>query len=144
MKKVKVKKEYFIDLLNKKKGSVREEREEPGFTLLDESPEWATEKNLWTEGTYEGTYNKKIEGWEKLCIEAYLCGWIDYFDIQVAKVPDEGEGARTIYFNWEEEDKKDKLALKVYLDPNGPKPDPPPPPPSSRTNVPKPPPPPIS
>ena len=29
MKKVKVKEEYFIDLLDKNKGSVREEREEP-------------------------------------------------------------------------------------------------------------------
>ena len=35
MKKVKVKEEYFIDLLDKKKGSVRDERKEKGFTLLD-------------------------------------------------------------------------------------------------------------
>ena len=127
MKKVKVKEEYFIDLLDKKKGSVRDERKEKGFTLLDKTPEWATEKNLWTEGTYD----RRIEGWEKLCIEAYLCGWIDYFDM-VEKVPDD---ARTIYFKWEE-DKKDKLtSLTVYLDT---------PPTSSATSVPKPPPPPMS
>ena len=139
MKKVKVKGEYFIDLLDKVKDTKRGERKEKGFELLDKSPDFATEDNLWTQGNYQ----RKIEGWEKLCIEAYLCGWVDYFDIQIAKVPDDGDEARTIYFKWEE-DKKDKLAsLKVYLDP-GPKQLPAPPPPiSSATGVPKPPPPPL-
>jgi len=140
MKKVKLKVEYFKDLLDKHKGSGRDERKEKGFKLLDERPDFATDKNLWIQGNYA----RKIEGWEKLCIEAYLCGWIDFFD-NLAKVPDEGDDARTIYFEWEE-DKKDKLAsLKVYLDP-GPKqwPAPPPPPPaSSAPSLPKPPPPPM-
>jgi hypothetical protein len=139
MLKVKVKKEYFIDLLDKQKGSVRDERKEKGFTLLDTRPDWATEDNLWAKT--ELNYKRKIEGWEKLCIEAYLCGWIDYFDM-VWKVPNE---ARTIYFEWEE-DKKDKLAsLKVYLysDPKQPAPDPPTFQ-SGTAPVPKPPPPPLS
>jgi len=130
MKKVKLRVEYFKDLLDKVKGSIREERKEKGFELVDKRPDFATEKNLWTEGTYD----KKIEGWEKLCIEAYLCGWIDYFDIQVAKVPDD---ARTVYFEWGED--KKETSLKVYLDsgstdiPGGKS--------SSGKNVPKPPPP---
>jgi hypothetical protein len=139
MKKVKVKDEYFIDLLDKKKGSVRELRGEDGFTLLDERPDWATDENLWTQTSQPWT--KKIEGWEKLCIEAYLCGWIDYFDIQVQKLND--DDARTIYFEWKEDKKKNLLSLKVYLysDPPLPAPDPPS---ASQTSVPKPPPPPLS
>ena len=128
MKKVKVRGEYFIDLLHKIKDSKRYERKEEGFELVEKSPEWATKENLWTYGTYD----KKIEGWEKLCIEAYLCGWIDYFDIRVAGVPDDGDEARTIYFDWKH------TSLEVYLKP-GSKPLPAPPPPP----VPKPPPPPL-
>jgi hypothetical protein len=122
MNKVKVIDEYFIDLLDKHKGSKRGKREEKGFELLKEPPPWATAKNLWTMFAYD----EKIEGWEKLCIEAYLCGWIDYFDM-LEKVPDD---YRTIYFKWVE---NSPSILEVYLDP----------PTSSRTTVPKPPPPPL-
>lgn len=114
MNKVKVIDEYFIDLLDKHKESKRDKREEKGFELVDKRPDWATDDNIWNK---EGlNYARKIEGWEKLCIEAFLCGWIDFFDIQVANVPEEGDGARTIYFEWEKE--KKPASLKVYFKPD--------------------------
>jgi hypothetical protein len=141
MIKIKLKDEFYQDLLDKIKESRREYRKEKDFELLDTLPDWAKDpKNLWVQTALN--YQRKLEGWEKLCIEAYLCGWIDYFDIQVGGMPD---ADRTIYFKWQE-DKKEKVAsLEVYFKP-GPKPlaPPPPPPTDSSTSLPKPPPPPYS
>jgi hypothetical protein len=127
MRKVKLKGEYFIDLLDNKKGSVRKERKEKGFELRDDDdpPDFAKDDaNLWTEGTYD----KNLEGWEKLCVEAYLCGWVDYFDRIVEKVP---EDYRTIYFKWAHDN---STSLKVYIIPT---------PNAAGASVPKPPPPPV-
>jgi hypothetical protein len=124
MNKVKVIDEYFIDLLDKHKGSKRDKREEKGFELLKETPPWATAENLWAEGSYD----KNLEGWEKLCVEAYLCGWIDYFDSQVEKV---AADYRTIYFKWAHDN---STSLKVYIVPQ---------PTATGASVPKPPPPPL-
>ena len=137
MKKVKVKEEYFVDLLDKKPGSNREERKEKGFALLDKRPPWAIKENLWAKT--ERNYKRKIEGWEKLCVEAYLSGWIDYFDTQVQGLADD---KRTIYFEWKEGKKDKHASLKIYLDPSPdelPAPEPP-----ALLAVPKPPPPPVS
>ncbi len=128
MNKVKTEDEYEIDLLDKHT-SKRDKPGEKEFKLSKEPPSWATKENLWTTLVYD----KKVEGWKKLCIEAYLCGWIDYFDVEVAIVADD---ARTVYFKWVE---KSPSTLYVYLDsgstnvPGGQR--------SSGASVPKPPPP---
>jgi len=131
MKKVKVKSEYDKDLLDKK-ASKRDRRDESGLTLLDAPPYWADAEHLWGE---ERQYARKIEGWEKLCIEAYFSGWVDYFDtiIQGDKIE------HTIYFQWIEDIKKN-ASLRIYLDPGPLQSLAPPAPPLT---VPKPPPPPM-
>lgn len=119
MKKVKLTKEYDKELLNKKP-SKRDRREEEGFTLVETLPDWAKdEKNIWD----RRRYTREIEGWEKLCIEAYFSGWIDFFDIRVET------GDHTIYFKWteiqtnkDEKIQKDEIqtsytSLDIYVDP---------------------------
>ena len=132
MKKVKTKEEYAKILLDSKIDSKRDPRVEPGFTLLPAPPPWADDDHLWG---HERRYNRRIEGWEKLCIEAYFSGWIDYFD----EIVQGGAVEHTIYFQWteeipakeektyedakkDEEAKKDRMRtlLRIYLNP-GPK-----------------------
>jgi len=143
MKKVKAKNEYDKDILDKGH-SKRERRDETGFTLLDAPPSWAIKDNQWGD---EYQYERQIEGWERLCIEAYFSGWVDFFDTVIygQKID------HTIYFEWIENIKR-YSSLKIYLEPGiykeagpAPRPLPPPPPPSSfESAVPKPPPPPLS
>ncbi len=131
MKKEKLKDEYDKNLLDKK-GSKRDRRNESGLTLLDVPPYWADADHRWGP---ERQYGRKIEGWEKLCIEAYFSGWVDYFETIIQG----GTIEHTIYFEWIEDIKKN-VSLRIYLDP-GPLQSPAPPAPA--LTVPKPPPPPM-
>ena len=146
MKKVKAKNEYDKDILDKGH-SKRERRDETGFTLLDAAPDWAIIDNQWG---IEYQYKRQIEGWERLCIEAYFSGWVDFFDTVIYA----GKIDHTIYFEWIDDIKR-QASLKIYFKPGliedekrefgpVPKPIPIPPPVNLFLTLPKPPPPPMS
>jgi|SoiMethySBSTD1v2_1073268.scaffolds.fasta_scaffold07471_2 hypothetical protein len=137
MKKFKVEAEYDKHLLDNITESKRARRKEEGFELVKDPPTWVIEENQWGK-TFQ--YKRQIEGWEKLCIEAYFSGWVDFFDTVIYA----GKIDHTIYFGWSE-DIKGHSSLKIYFEPgSGPKPIPVPPQPDLLLAVPKPPPPPMS
>jgi len=141
--KVKTIKEFDKHLLDKK--ASQRDRKGPsgtsGTTLVDDPPAWAIDKNQWGE---EFQYGRVIEGWEKLCIEAYFSGWVDFFDTIIYR----DKIDHTIYFQWGEMGINGFATLKIYFEPgtyigSGPQPLPMPPTASISSAVPKPPPPPI-
>ena len=134
MKKYKTKTEYDKHLLNGP--CKRERRIEAGFVLVDVPPDFSENENKWVAFKYD----RQMEGWEKLCVEAYCIGWLAFYDNH-NNIPN-----RKIYFKWEDiqtlkkEGKDEPPAegskVTVYIDP-GPQtlavplsdpPQPPPPP----------------
>ena len=145
MKKFKVEAEYDKHILDSITESKRARRKEEGFELVKDRPTWAIVENQWG---IEYQYKRPIEGWERLCIEAYFSGWVDFFDTVIYA----GKIDHTIYFEWIEDIKR-QASLKIYFRPDlleekvlgpAPKPIPIPPPVNMFLTLPKPPPPPMS
>ena len=131
-KKAKTQDEYNIDLLDITRPSIRDPRGAAGLDLLIDPPAWATEENRWGDRLQ---YRESIEGWKKLCIEAYFSGWVDFFDAVIYKDTIDHK----IYFKWED-GISGHATLEIYFDP-GAGPIPTPPPVNMFMAVPKPPPP---
>ncbi len=62
-----------------------------------------------------GGNQKKLEGWERKCIEAYVMGWLTYHDMVVNGKP---QFDHDIFLDWADDNPNKKTTLTVYLDPN--------------------------
>ncbi|MGZ5192078.1 MAG: hypothetical protein ACXWCZ_13800, partial [Flavisolibacter sp.] len=57
---------------------------------------------------------KKLEGWERKCYEAYVMGWLTCYDMEINKKP---QFDHDIFFEWVDDNPNKKTNLQVHIDP---------------------------
>jgi hypothetical protein len=115
MKKIKTIGAFEESLLDGK-GDKRDHKKDGTGNEVEKPPDFVKQENIWLKE--KRVFAGRLKGWEKLSVEGYYCGWLDYFDTVIQK--DEN---RLIYFDWEysKEDGKSgsgTTTLTIYTDPS--------------------------
>jgi hypothetical protein len=121
-KKYRINQHKNYDLLDNVASTRPDARDEDGPFLKDVPTQadvpFFTTANIWF--THEFKFKrqgnqKKLEGYERKCIEAYYMGWLTCYDMLVENKP---QIDHDIFFDWSDDDPNKKTKLTVYIDPN--------------------------